>query len=229
MLVAGGLLYRRGDLSIGSLAAFLLYLTGLFDPVARITEWLGEFQSGRAALAKIVGLIETPAAIVEAADAVELPEAGALRVEGVTFAYDGDPVLVDVDLRIEPGEHVALVGSTGAGKSTLAKLLSRAYDPGVGTVSYGGVDEATSGLDPATERDVERALGRLREGRTVVTIAHRLSTAQRADRVVVLEQGRLVEHDSHKELVAGDGRYAALWHSWRSGGGSGIADAAEPV
>src|SRR5438445_2690648 len=116
VLVAGGLLYRRHGVSIGALAAFLLYLTGLFDPVARITEWLGELQSGRAALTKIVGLIDTPTAVPEAGDPVELP-AGALRVDSVTFAYDGEPVLHSVELEIETGEHVALVGATGAGKS----------------------------------------------------------------------------------------------------------------
>jgi ATP-binding cassette subfamily B protein len=325
VVVAGGLLYQHGGVSLGALTAFLLYLTGLFDPVARITEWIGEFQSGRAALAKIVGLIETPVGVAEASEPVELP-GGALRVEAVTFAYDEEPVLRAVELEIEPGEHVALVGATGAGKSTLAKLLLRQYDPGLGAVSLGGVDlraatlaslrsrialvpqeghlfsgsiadnvrlarpeagdgeveqalaeigaldrfaalphglatdvqtrgvrlsagerqlvglarvalvdpdvlildEATSSLDPGTERAVERALGRLTEGRTVITIAHRLSTAQRADRVVVLEHGRLVEEGAHEELVLRGGRYATLWDSWRSGGG-GLADAAEPV
>jgi ATP-binding cassette, subfamily B, bacterial len=325
VLVAGGLMYQHGRVSIGALTAFLLYLTGLFDPVTRITEWIGEFQSGRAALVKIVGLIETPTAVPEASDPVELP-AGALRVDSVTFAYDGDPVLHSVELEIETGEHVALVGATGAGKSTLAKLLSRQYDPGIGAIELGGVDlraatlasvrsrialvpqeghlfsgsladnvrlarpeaddgeveraldeigaldrfaalpeglatdvqtrgvrlsagerqlvglarvalvdpdvlildEATSSLDPGTERAVERALGRLTEGRTVITIAHRLSTAQRADRVVVLERGRLVEQGSHEQLVRAGGRYAALWDSWRTGGGA-LADAAEPV
>jgi ATP-binding cassette subfamily B protein len=325
VLVAGGLLYQRGRLSIGALTAFVLYLTGLFDPVARITEWIGEFQSGRAALAKIVGLIDTPAGVAEPERPVELP-GGVLHVEDVTFAYDAEPVLHSVELEIEEGEHVALVGATGAGKSTLAKLLSRQYDPGLGRITLGGVDlrdaslaavrarialvpqeghlfsgsladnvrlarpeaadedveralteigalerfaalphglgtdvqtrgvrlsagerqlvglarvalvdpdvlildEATSSLDPGTERAVERALGRLTEGRTVITIAHRLSTARRADRVVVLEQGRLVEHGAHDELVRAGGRYAALWSSWRSGSGA-IADAAEPV
>ena len=322
VLAAGGLLYQRHGVSIGALAAFLLYLTGLFDPVARITEWLGEFQSGRAALTKIVGLIETPAGIAEAPDAIELGTAGALEVDDVTFSYGGDPVLHSVSLRIEPGEHVALVGATGAGKSTLAKLLSRHYDPQLGAISYGGLDlrnatletvrrrialvpqeghlfsgsladnvrlarpeasdadverslaeigaldrfvalpnglatevqtrgvrlsagerqlvglarvalfdpdvlildEATSSLDPATERAVEQALGTLTQGRTVITIAHRLSTAQRADLVVVLERGHLAEQGPHEELVRAGGRYAELWDSWRSGGGA-LADA----
>jgi ATP-binding cassette subfamily B protein len=335
VLVAGGLLFQRDRISLGELTAFVLYLTGLFDPVTRITEWIGEFQSGRAALAKIIGLIDTPAAVAEPERPVELP-AGTLCIEDVTFAYDEDAVLHSVELAIAEGEHVALVGATGAGKSTLAKLLCRQYDPGLGRVTLGGVDlrdaslaqvrtriglvpqeghlfsgsladnvrlarpeasdeeveralteigalerfsrlphglatdvqtrgvrlsagerqlvglarvalvdpdvlildEATSSLDPSTERAVERALGRLTEGRTVITIAHRLSTAQRADRVVVLEHGRLVEHGPHDELVRAGGRYAALWDSWRSGGGapgfgaagaSRSSDAAEPV
>jgi ATP-binding cassette subfamily B protein len=326
VLVAGGLLFQRGRITIGALTAFVLYLTGLFDPVTRITEWIGEFQSGRAALAKIIGLIDAPAGVAEPERPVELP-GGALRVEDVTFAYDEEAVLHSLELGIEEGEHVALVGATGAGKSTLAKLLSRQYDPGLGRVTLGGVDlretslaqvrtrialvpqeghlfsgsladnvrlarpeasdedveralaeigalerfsslpnglatdvqtrgvrlsagerqlvglarvalvdpdvlildEATSSLDPGTERAVERALGRLTEGRTVIMIAHRLSTAQRADRVVVLEQGRLVEHGPHHELVRSGGRYAALWDSWRSGGGGALADVAEPV
>src|SRR5207245_2082803 len=139
VLVAGGLRSQRGGVSIGALTAFLLYLTGLFDPVTRITEWIGEFQSGRAALVKIVGLIDTPTAVPEADDPIELP-AGALRVDSVTFAYDGDPVLHSVELEIGAGEHVALVGATGAGKSTLAKLLSRQYDPGIGAIELGGID-----------------------------------------------------------------------------------------
>jgi ATP-binding cassette subfamily B protein len=325
VLVAGGLMVEHKQVSVGTLTAFLLYLTGLFDPLARITEWIGEFQSGRAALVKIIGLIDTPTEVPEATDAVELP-AGRLSVDSITFAYGEEPVLRSVALEIEPGEHVALVGATGAGKSTLAKLLSRQYDPGIGSIELGGVDlraatlasvrsrvvlvpqeghlfsgsladnvrlarpeatddeveqaldeigaldrfaalpeglatdvqthgvrlsagerqlvglarvaladpdvlildEATSSLDPGTERAVEQALARLTRGRTVITIAHRLSTAQRADRVVVLERGRLVEEGAHGDLVGAGGRYAALWDSWRSGGGA-LADAAEPV
>ena len=234
----------------------------------------------------------------------------------MTFGYgDRRAVVRKLTLEFAPGEHVALVGATGAGKSTVAKLLTRQYDPRQGTISFGGVDlrdatleslhhrhrapaagrtpvqrhdrgqrapgaagrvdddvrgalrsigaldrfeslpegsrptcrragsgssagerqlvgiarvaladpavivldEATSSLDPATEAAVERALAAVAEGRTVVTIAHRLSTAERADRVAVMEHGRLVEVASHDELVAQGDRYARLWASWQAG------------
>jgi ATP-binding cassette subfamily B protein len=224
-------------------------------------------------------------------------------------------VVRELTLELHPGEHVALVGATGAGKSTVAKLLTRQYDPQEGRIELGGVDlrdatleslhrrivllpqeghlfsgtiadnvrlahpdatdeevrsalrrigeldrfdslpdgletdvqtrgvrlsagerqlvgiarvaladpavivldEATSSLDPATEAAVERALAAVAEGRTVVTIAHRLSTAERADRVAVMEHGRLVEVASHDELVQQGDRYARLWASWQAG------------
>jgi ATP-binding cassette subfamily B protein len=316
VLLVAASLYRDGSISKGTIAAFVLYLIQLFDPVARFSEWLGEFRQGLAALGKIVGLLQTPNAIVERGGAVELPRTGTLAVHEVTFGYDGKrPVVHDVTLELESGEHVALVGATGAGKSTLAKLLTRQYDPQRGAITFGGVDlrdatldslhrrivmlpqeghlfsgtiadnvrladpdasdgdviralsrigalerfealpdglqtdvqtrglrlsagerqlvgiarvaladpavivldEATSSLDPATEAAVERALAAVAAGRTVVTIAHRLSTAERADRVVVMEHGRAVEVASHDELVEQGERYARLWASWQAG------------
>ena len=316
VLLAAASMYRRGEISIGTITAFVLYLIQLFDPIGRFSEWLGEFRQGLAALAKIVGLLQVPTAIAERPGAVELPREGVLALRDVTFGYqEGRPVVRDLTLELRPGEHVALVGATGAGKSTVAKLLTRQYDPQEGRIELGGVDlrdatfeslhrrivllpqeghlfsgtiadnvrlahpeatddevrsalrrivaldrfdslpdgletdvqtrgvrlsagerqlvgiarvaladpavivldEATSSLDPATEAAVERALAAVAEGRTVVTIAHRLSTAERADRVAVMEHGRLVEVASHDELVEQGDRYAGLWASWQAG------------
>ncbi len=316
VLLAAAAMYRRGEISEGTIAAFVLYLVQLFDPIARLSEWVGEFRSGLAALTKVVTLIETPSGIVEQDGAVELPATGVLALRGVTFGYDpARPAVREATLEVEPGEHIALVGATGAGKSTLAKLLTRQYDPQAGGIELAGVDlraatlaslhrrivllpqeghlfsgtiadnvrlaqpessdeevaraldrigalerfaslpsglatdvqtrgvrlsagerqlvgiarialaepavivldEATSSLDPATELAVERALAAVAEGRTMITIAHRLSTAERADRVAVLEHGRLVEIAPHDELVAQGERYARLWASWQAG------------
>jgi len=313
VLVAGGYLERHGRVSVGTIVAFALYLVSLFDPIARLGEWYSEFQSGRAALAKITTLLETPVTVAGGSTGLA---GGTLRADALTFAYgDAAPAVAGVSLEIEPGEHLALVGATGAGKSTLAKLLVRAYDPDEGRVTLGGVDlrdatleslrdrivfvpqeghlfsgtiadnvrlarpdasdddvrealrsigaldrfeslpeglatdvrsrgvrlssgerqlvsiarvalvdpavivldEATSSLDPQTEAAVEHALSALARGRTVITIAHRLSTAERADRVAVMEHGRLVEIASHDELVEQGDRYARLWASWQAG------------
>jgi ATP-binding cassette subfamily B protein len=316
VLLVASSMYRKGEISIGTITAFVLYLIQLFDPIGRFTEWLGEFRQGLAALAKIVGLLEVPTPIEERPGAVELPREGVLGLRAVTFGYAEErPVVRELTLELHPGEHVALVGATGAGKSTVAKLLTRQYDPQEGRIELGGVDlrdatleslhrrivllpqeghlfsgtiadnvrlahpdatdeevrsalrrigeldrfeslpdgldtdvqtrgvrlsagerqlvgiarvaladpavivldEATSSLDPATEAAVERALAAVAEGRTVVTIAHRLSTAERADRVAVMEHGRLVEVASHDELVQQGDRYARLWASWQAG------------
>jgi len=316
VLLLASSMYRNGSISQGTIAAYVLYLVQLFDPIARFSEWLGEFRQGLAALGKVVGLIRTENAVAERAGAVELPADGVLELSEVTFGYDGGaPVVKDVSLALDAGEHVALVGVTGAGKSTLAKLLTRQYDPQRGSIELGGIDlregslhslrrrivmlpqeghlfsgtiadnvrladpeasdeavlhalqqigarerfeslpdgvhtdvqsrgvrlsagerqlvgiarvaladpavivldEATSSLDPATEAAVERALAAVVEGRTVIIIAHRLSTAERADRVVVMDAGRVVEVASHEELVEQGERYARLWASWQAG------------
>jgi ATP-binding cassette subfamily B protein len=322
VLLTASSLYRDGKISEGTIAAYVLYLVQLFDPIARFSEWLGEFRQGLAALGKVVGLLQAPNAVTERAGAVDLAGDGVLELRNVSFGYEaGGLVVKDVSLRLEAGEHVALVGVTGAGKSTLAKLLTRQYDPGAGSIELGGVDlregtleslrrrivllpqeghlfsgtiadnvrlarpeasdeevvraldeigarerfeslpdgihtdvqtrgvrlsagerqlvgiarvaladpavivldEATSSLDPATEAAVEEALAAVAAGRTVITIAHRLSTAERADRVVVMDAGEVVEVASHDELVAQGERYARLWASWQAGVTAGTA------
>jgi ATP-binding cassette, subfamily B, bacterial len=317
VLVGGAVLYDRGEVSIGTVSAFVLYVASLFEPLARLAEWFSEFRSGQAALVKIVGVLEEPVAVPEHEEARPLPDQGAHAADEVAFAYDeGRLVLDGVAVAVSPGERVALVGPTGAGKSTFAKLLTRKYDPLAGAIAFGEVDlraashaslrdrivfvpqeghlfsgsvadnirlaqpdasdedvrgalraigalerfvrlpegldtdvrsrgvrlsagerqlvslarvlladpavivldEATSSVDPGTERAVERALATVAQGRTVITIAHRLSTAARADRVAVLRDGRLVELGTHADLVERDGFYAQLWRSWvRSG------------
>ena len=310
----GGYLVHRHQVTIGIVGAFVLYLSGLFDPIQQLSQLFNTVQSAGAALSKLFGLLDTPSSVTEQPGAQSLPERGVLEVRGVTFAYGpGAPeALEGVDLSVIPGERLALVGPTGAGKSTLAKLMARLYDPVRGTVAYGGLDlrqatfrslrerivvvpqegylfqgsildnvrlgrrgasddevrralrrigalarfetlpdglatevrergsrlsagerqlvslaraaladaevlvldEATSNLDPGTEAEVEQAVDALMEGRTVVVIAHRLSTAERADRVAVVDGGRLMEVGTHAGLLAAGGRYASLFASW---------------
>jgi ATP-binding cassette subfamily B protein len=325
---AGGVLEDNGVITVGTVLAFVLYLNNLFEPIQQLSQLYNTVQSAGAALHKLFGLLDTQTTTGEKPGAVDLPESGALVVDDVSFAYGGGPpdtdgvvhplgplVLRDVSLSVEPGERVALVGPTGAGKSTLAKLMVRFYDPREGTVSYGGVDlrdatlgslrrrivvvpqegflfagtvrdnirvgrpsasdedvdaavdalglrevfsqfpegldtevrergsrlsagekqlvsltraaladptvlvldEATSNLDPGTEQRVERALDVLTEGRTVVVVAHRLSTAARCDRIAVVDEGRLQEVGTHDELLAHRGRYSRLYAAWDAG------------
>ena len=312
----GGMWVADGTLEIGTVAFFVLALSNLFEPVQQLSQLFNTVQSSGAALHKLFELLDTEVSLDEADDARPLPERGDLRVEGLSFAYaDGDPVLRDVDLVLDAGEKLALVGPTGAGKSTLAKLMARLYDPTAGRVTFGGIDlreaqlgslrqritvvpqegflfaasirdnirigrpdatddevaaaleslglrerfeaqpggldapvnergsslsagerqlvslaraaladpavlvldEATSSLDPGTEVLVERALERLVAGRSVIVIAHRLSTAERADRVGVVADGHLAELGTHAELVAQGGRYARLYDAWVGG------------
>lgn len=313
ILGIGGALYHGHHVSLGTIVAFALLLTNLFEPVQQLSQMFNMVQSSAAALAKLFGLLDTRSTLEERPGAVDLPMTGALEATDVGFAYDGHTwVLKHVSLSVAPGERLALVGPTGAGKSTLAKLLSRLYDPIDGSIRYGGVDlrdatfhslrerivvvpqegylfqgsimdnvrigrpsasdaevaqalrligayerfaslpeglatevrergsrlsagerqlvslaraalanpqvlvldEATSNLDPGTEADVEQAMTAVMEGRTSLVIAHRLSTAERADRVAVVDAGGLLELGTHAELVGAGGRYAALYESW---------------
>ena len=312
----GGRMVVEGELTVGTVAFFVLTLSNLFEPVQQLSQLFNTVQASGAALNKLFELLDTPVDLPEPTEPTPLPSRGELRVEGLTFAYaEGDPVLSDIDLVLGPGERLALVGPTGAGKSTLAKLMARLYDPTSGRVTFAGVDlrqvdsahlrqritvvpqegylfagtirdnvrigrpdaddtaveaalasldlldrfdalplgldtqvqergsrlsagerqlvslaraaladpavlvldEATSSLDPGTEALVEGALERLMEGRSVVVIAHRLSTAERADRVGVVADGHLAELGRHEDLVAQGGRYAALYENWVGG------------
>jgi ATP-binding cassette subfamily B protein len=312
----GGWLVHRGDVTIGTVAAFILLLSNLFEPIQQLSQLFNLVQSAGAALNKLYGLLDTPIDVPDPAEPAHLGPSSRIVVDNVSFAYaTGPKVLRDVSLVVEEGERLALVGPTGAGKSTLAKLMARLYDPTEGCVTLGGVDlrdvsiaelrrrvvvvpqegflfnatigeniriargdatdddvraalvalgiedrflslpagldtavqergsrfsagekqlvslaraalvdpqvlvldEATSSLDPGTELLVERALERLMEGRTSLVIAHRLSTAERCDRVAVVQDGRLVEIGPHDELVAEGGAYAALFASWSGG------------
>jgi ATP-binding cassette, subfamily B, bacterial len=318
-LGVGGWWVHEGMLTVGTVAFFVLTLSNLFEPVQQLSQLFNMVQSAGAGLYKLYELLDTPMDVCERPGAVDLAssgDSGDVEVDGVSFAYgDGPTVLRDVSLRIPAGTRLALVGPTGAGKSTLAKLVARLYDPTSGSVRLGGVDlrdatlaslrgrivvipqegflfngtirdnvrlawadatdadvddalravgayerfaalpegldtevrergsrlsagekqlvslaraaladpavlvldEATSSLDPGTEVLVESAVDRLLEGRTVVVIAHRLSTSERADVVGVVDGGELVELGTHTDLVAAGGRYASLYATWVAG------------
>ncbi|MFF7973736.1 ABC transporter transmembrane domain-containing protein [Streptomyces sp. NPDC007905] len=309
-----------GSLALGVLAAAVLYLRRLYDPIDRLGMFLNSYQSAAASLEKIAGLLAQTPSVPEPAAPGELPPSKSgfpgreVVFDAVRFAYrTGGEVLPRFDLTLPAGQTVAVVGSTGAGKSTLAKLLARFYDPSDGRVLLDGVDlrelampelrrgvvmvtqeaflfsgtvadniaigrpdatreeieraakaigahefisalpdgydtdvrkrggrisagqrqlvafaralladpavlildEATSSLDIPGERAVQQAMSTVLRGRTAVVIAHRLSTVEIADRVLVMEHGRIVEDGRPDELLAGTGRFADLHRAWR--------------
>jgi ATP-binding cassette subfamily B protein len=287
-----------------------------FSPIQQLSQTLDTWQQAGASLEKIEELLDTPSGTPAPADPVVPGRLqGVLRFDGVRFAYPntvGDPALDGIDITIAAGETVALVGETGAGKSTLVKLAARFYDPGAGTVSVDGIDlrtielgtfrrqlgivpqeaflftgtvrdniaygrpdasdaeveaaaravgahefvaslphgyleavsergrslssgqrqllalararlvdpaillldEATSQLDLASEARVQQAMQAAAQGRTTILVAHRLPTAARADRILVVDRGRIVEEGTHASLLARDGEYARLWSAF---------------
>jgi ATP-binding cassette subfamily B protein len=309
----GALRVMDGDLAVGVLVSFLLYLRRFFDPLQDVAMFYNSYQSASAALEKLSGVLEERPSVAEPADPLPLPDArGELEFDGVRFGYTDRTVLRRLDLAIPAGQTVALVGATGAGKSTLARLAARFYDPVGGEVRLDGVpldrltdgdlrravvmvtqesflfsgsiadniafgrpgasraeieaaaraigahefvaalprgydtdvrrrggrlsagqrqlvsfarafladpavlilDEATSSLDVPSERLVQRGLHTLLADRTALIIAHRLSTVEIADRVLVMEDGRIVEDGTPAELVGGIGRFADLHRAW---------------
>ncbi|MFJ9773432.1 ABC transporter ATP-binding protein [Kitasatospora sp. NPDC101157] len=333
IVLLGAYLVTEDSLELGVLTAFVLYLRRLFDPIDQLAMFLNSYQAAAAALEKIAGLLAHEPTVAEPAEPVALPPppraAGSERpgasgratvrgrevsFEATRFAYrTGKEVLPPFDLLIPAGQTVAVVGATGAGKSTLAKLLARFYDPTDGRILLDGVDlrdlataelrrgvvmvtqesflfsgtvaeniaigrpgasraeveqaardigayefiaalpdgfdtdvrkrggrisagqrqlvafaralladpavlildEATSSLDVPGEQAVQRAMRTVLAGRTAVIIAHRLSTVEIADRVLVMDQGRIVEDGSPRRLIDGSGRFATLHRAWR--------------
>ena len=152
----GGWLVHRDAVSLGTVVAFILLLSSLFDPVQQLSQLYNGVQSAAAALHKLFGILDSEPEIGEAPDAVDLPRRGVLEVNGVTFTYQAGthPALKQAEIVVRDGERIALVGPTGAGKSTLAKLMARLYDPSVGSVSYGGTDLRRATLASLRERIV---------------------------------------------------------------------------
>ncbi len=156
ILLIGGRAVISGDLAIGELTAFLLYLGAFFAPIQSLTQLYNGYQQGQAAVRKLRTLLATAPSVPEAADAIELPPiTGSIELQNVTFGYDPEtPILRDVSLSLTAGESIAIVGPTGAGKSTIAKLITRFYDPQEGTVSIDGHD-----LRDVTITSLRRQLG----------------------------------------------------------------------
>ncbi|QYF72582.1 ABC transporter ATP-binding protein [Cryobacterium sp. PAMC25264] len=315
VLLVGGFRVADGQLAIGALLAALLYTRRFFDPMEEMAMFYNSYQSAAAALEKISGVLEEQPGVPDPIKPVDLwTSTGAVQFENVQFEYQADRVILPhFDLTLEPGQTIALVGSTGAGKSTLAKLISRFYDPSDGRVLLDGVDlrdlhpkdlrraivmvtqeaylfsgsvadniaigkpeatraeieaaaqavgahdfivglpggydtdvnkrggrvsagqrqlisfarafladpavlildEATSSLDIPSERLVQEALQTLLSDRTAVIIAHRLSTVAIADRVLVMENGIIVEDGTPDMLISGTGRFSKLHAAWR--------------
>ncbi|GAA3896795.1 ABC transporter transmembrane domain-containing protein [Microbacterium invictum] len=315
VLLWGALRVVDGTFMIGALLAAVLYVRNFFGPLEEVAMFLNSYQSANAALEKVSGVLEESPTVPDPDEPVDLwTSKGHVEFRDVEFGYSGDRmILPDFSLDIPAGQTIALVGTTGAGKSTLAKLVSRFYDPSAGTVSLDGVDlrslhpkdlrraivmvtqeaylfsgtvadnialgkpeatldeieaaaravgahefiealpdgystdvnkrggrvsagqrqlisfarafladpavlildEATASLDMPSERQIQDALQTLLADRTALIIAHRLSTVAIADRVLVMEHGRIIEDDTPHNLIAGTGKFAQLHAAWR--------------
>lgn len=311
VLLWGGFLISRGEVTVGAVTTIALYTVQLMGPVWELIFWVDEIQVGAVSLARIFGVKDVPGDREAGGDR---PVDEHVRAEGVRYAYREDvEVLRGIDLDLAVGERLAIVGPSGAGKSTFGRMLAGIHPPTAGRVAVGGVplielpldelrghvalvtqehhvfvgtladnlrlaraeadeaallealaavdadwvrdlsqgletqvgsggheltpaqaqqvalarlvlldphtlvlDEATSLIDPRQARELEASLAGVLQGRTVVAIAHRLYTAHDADRVAVIEAGRITEIGSHHDLVDAQGEYAKLWHSWQS-------------
>jgi ATP-binding cassette subfamily B protein len=317
-LSIGGSRVINGSMTVGTLVAFLLYLDWFFQPIINLSNVYNLLQSALAALAKLFGLMDQPVAVEDREGAYDLPDPvkGAIELDDVSFEYiEGNPTLRNVTIRVEPGQRIAIVGETGSGKSTIAKLVLRFYDPKSGAVTVDGhnlrditessrvgsvalipqdgflfsgslrenlvyarpeasdsdvwevlgtmgiaewirslpdgldtevrergsrfsagerqlvalarafladpavivLDEATSNLDPETEVNVESALRALLDKRTSIVIAHRLRSAERADRVVMIADGEVIAEGTHDELAESSDPYRELVDVWKVG------------
>ncbi len=316
VLLIGGRMVLDGSLKIGELTAFLLYLGAFFAPIQTLTQLYNGYQQGQAATAKLRELLATTPSVIERPDADPIPLIrGEIQLKNVCFSYVPETqVLHEINLDISAGETLAIVGPTGGGKSTIAKLVSRFYDPDQGNITIDGhdirdvtlsslrsqlgvvpqepflfagtvrdniafanpqasneevwnaiectgltplissmkdgidtvihergsslsagerqlvalaraflsqprvlvLDEATSNLDLQSEHTIEKALDSLLDGRTAIIVAHRLATVMRADRVAVVDGGKIIELGSHSELLKRRGKYADMFQTWKS-------------